>query len=561
MPTRRAHALSGGSKYVLALAGISMLALGLAYPLWHLCKQSLSDGSGLFVGFRNFYEYFSTPGLVSAFTNTISIGVLVTAITLFAAFTLAYALTHGNMKGRRLAQGLSLLPLFVPSIFPALGLIYLLGEQGCFKFLLSDGELYGPIGITLGSIVYALPHAVLILVATLRDVDHNLYLAARTLGASPFKRFITVTLPNCAYGITSAGIVVFILTITDFGVPKVLGGNYAMLSTEIFKQVIGMQNFAMGSTASILLLLPTILAFVLDNWAKGKQRARGAGAKAAPERSTEAGAHLRDFALTLAGWLVLALPLAVIGMVVWGSLVNFWPYDTSLSLINYGFEQTLYGMAPYWNSLILACSVAVLGTALIFACAYLFERVPMPGALGKIFHLLALLPLSVPGTVLGLAFVLAFNDAPALSWLVSDFNGFGFLAFNTIVHFYTVCHLTCVGSLNRLPANFEAAGKTLGVSQWRTFFKVILPLQKNILLDVGFYLFVNALTTISALIFLYSADNIPASISILQMFDSGQIAEASAMGVLILLSALAIRALLAWLPKCLVHIFNKQPPP
>ena len=524
--------------YLPALACLALLAAGLLYPLLLLVEKSVSNMRGEFVGAANLITYFQTPGLVACLYNTLIMGFVVTGITVLFAIVLAYASTHTHAPGKKALAVLTLLPLFVPSIFPALGLIYLFGAQGLLKDMLGGHSLYGPLGIVLGGVVYALPHACLLITAAMRDIDRKLYLAAQTLGAGPWRRFFTVTLPGARYGIVSAGIVVFVLTITDFGVPKVLGGDYAMLATEVFKQVVGLQNFTMGATVSLVLLLPSVVAFALDAWARKKQRFlnRGGGLSVARD-------YTRDAAFGAAAWVILLLPTAVMGMVVWGSLVGFWPYDMSLTLQNYAFEESVYGAAPYWNSLLLALSVAVVGTLFVFCGAYALERCKISAWAAIPYRLLALAPLCVPGTVLGLAYVLAFNRPDGLSGLL--YGSLGILAFNSIIHFYTVSHLACTGGLARLDPQYEKVGATLGRSRFGTFLRVILPLQKNTLMDVLFYFFVNALTTISAVVFLYSPDTIPASVAILQMADTGRIAEASAMGTLILLTALAARVVVA----------------
>ncbi|MCC8194525.1 MAG: ABC transporter permease subunit, partial [Deltaproteobacteria bacterium] len=457
-------------------------------------------------------------------------------ITLFLAFLLSYALTHTRFKGLAFCRGVALLPLFVPSLFPALGLLYLFGSQGAVTEAVGPVPLYGPLGIILGGIIYALPHALLPLMNAMRDIDADLYTAARTLGAGPWRRFFTVTLPGARYGLASSGIVVFVLTITDFGVPKVLGGDYAMLATEIFKQVVGMQDFAMGATVSLVLLVPCVPAFLLDGWVRRKQRFQWRGRPCRPEPAPR-----RDAAFTLLSWSVTALPLTVIGMVVWGSFISFWPYELGLTFANYGFENSVYGAQPFVNSVLLASATALTGVVLIFGGAYLAERCPTVPFLGGAYRLLAILPLAVPGTVLGLAYILAFNTAG--SPMQAVYGTIPFLACNCVIHFYTVCHFTASGGLARLDPNYETVGATLGVSRPRTVWRVIIPMQKEVIADMAFYLFVNALTTISAVVFLYSPETMPASVAVLQMLDSGATAQASAMGTLILAAALCARLL------------------
>jgi iron(III) transport system permease protein len=236
-------------------------------------------------------------------------------------------------------------------------------------------------------------------------------------------------------------------------------------------------------------------------------------------------------------------------MVVWGSVIGFWPYDLNFTWANYAFNATLYGLKPFGHSLILAFSVAGLGAGLIFGASYILTRWSPPGWLAGPYRLMALTPLVVPGTVLGLAYILAFNR-PALDFFYSSM---AIMVVNSIIHFYSVGHLAFCGSLALLDQRYEQVGGSLGAPPGRTFRRVIIPLQKHILLEVAFYFFINALTTVSAVIFIYSPATAPASVAILQMFDSGQIAEAAAMGTVILLISLAVRGLLV--------IFNKSSTP
>lgn len=528
----------------------AFLGLMLAYPLCQLLWRALHDKDGLFVGLANLQRYFSTPQLSVSFSNTIFVAALATLITLFLAILLAFALTHTRVIGNGACRMAALLPMFVPSFFPAMGLIYLFGEQGIIRELLGGHSLYGPIGVVMGSVIYTLPFAAILLIGSMRGLDQNLYYAAKSLGAGPLRRFFTITLPGSFYAVVSAGIVVFTLTVADFGIPKVLGGNFSMLSTEIYKQVVGMQNFPIGAAVSIVLLFPVIPAFLLDNWANRQERRRNMSSRAGKARLEPGKKVGRDTIFSLLAWLVAFLPLGVTVMLVVASLVSFWPYSLELSLVNYSFEQTIYGFQPYLNSLRLALGVAAFGTALSFGGAYIVQRLETPRLLSSLYRFLAILPLCVPGTVLGLSYVFAFNQSgPLLSALLG--GGMTLMILNSIVHLYPVCHLNFTGSLAAMSSGYEAAGVTLGAGLAHTIRRVVIPMQARAMLEVFFYLFVSALTTISALVFIYSGPDTPASIAILQMFDSGHMGEAAAMGVLIMLTALAARLLVNLIQKFL----------
>lgn len=527
---------------------VALLALLLAYPLGHILWQSLHDRAGVFVGLLNLQSYFATPQLAVSFGNTILAAFLATGITLLLSVLLAFALTHARVKGGGLCRLAALLPMFVPSFFPAMGLIYLFGEQGIAKWALGGHSLYGPIGVVMASVIYTLPFAAILLIGAMRGIDQNLYHAARSLGAGPLRRFFTITLPGCFYAVISAGIVVFTLTVADFGIPKVLGGNFSMLSTEIYKQVVGMQNFPIGAAVSVVLLFPVVPAFLLDNWANRQARRRNLASRAGKARLAPSHSPGRDALFTLLAWLVACLPLGVTVMLIVVSLVSFWPYSLDFSLASYTFGQTIYGVTPYLNSLQLAASVAVCGTVMAFGGAYIGQRFFVPRPLSALYRLLAILPLCIPGTVLGLAYIFTFNRATGILAAIMG-SGMTLMVLNTVVHVYPVCHLNFTGSLTALGGSYEAAGATLGASRPYTLRRVIVPMQGRVMLEVFFYLFVSALTTISALVFIYPPQYTPASVAILQMFDAGLMGEASAMGVLLMLTAMLARLTINFLQR------------
>ncbi|MBI3975168.1 MAG: ABC transporter permease subunit, partial [Armatimonadetes bacterium] len=237
---------------VVAIA--AWLAIAVALPLWALLSKSFQSRSGGFVGVANFVTYFSSPALFSSFWNSILVALVATAVTLPAAFVYAYALTRSAMKGKGVFSALSLIPILAPSLLPAIALIYLFGNQGLLQSLLFGRSIYGPLGIVIAEAFYTFPHALLILVTALTTADARLYESAAALGASPRRIFFTVTLPGARYGLLSAALVVFTLVVTDFGVPKVIGGRFNVLATDVYQQVVGQQNFEMGAVVGMMLL-------------------------------------------------------------------------------------------------------------------------------------------------------------------------------------------------------------------------------------------------------------------------------------------------------------------
>src|SRR5206468_2059339 len=346
--------------------------VALALPLGLMLGKSLQGSRDEFVGLANYIRYFSTPALFQSIGNSLWIAILSTAITVPAAFAYAYALTRTRMPLRGLFKTIALVPILVPSLLPGLALVYLFGNQGLIKGLLLGHGIYGPIGIVMAEAFTTFPHALLIILAALALADARLYEAAVALRASPARIFWTVTLPGARYGLISATFVVFTTVITDFGAPKVIGGQYNVLATDIYKQVIGQQNFQMGAVVGVILLIPAVFAFAVDHLARRKQVAL-LSARAVPYEP-RAGRWFDLAMLAYCGAIGIAL-LGVLAVSQYAALVRYYPYNLSLTLRHYDFASIdTNGWSPYGNSIRLGLLTALVGIVVVFAGAYLVEK-------------------------------------------------------------------------------------------------------------------------------------------------------------------------------------------
>ena len=335
---------------------------------------------------------------------------------------------------------------------------------------------------------------------------------------------------------------VFTLVVTDFGIPKVIGGNFNVLATDIFKLVIGQQDFQRGAVVALLLLAPAVLTFGVDRIVSAKQTAM-LTARAVP-LPPEARALVRRL-MTAYCALIALLVLAMLGMAIFASFASFWPYNLQPSLRHYAMGLFDAEVAEgFVNSLRMAAGTAVFGTALVFCGAYLLEKTQGAAPLRSGVRLLAMLPMAVPGLVLGLGTIFFFN-APG-NPLGGLYHTMALLTMCTIVHFYTTGHLTAVTALKSLDAEFEAVSASLKVPFYKTFWRVTLPICTPALVDIARYFFVNAMTTISAVVFLYSPETKVASIAILNLDEAGETGAAAAMAILIA-AASAVATFLFWL--------------
>ncbi|MGF1701638.1 putative 2-aminoethylphosphonate ABC transporter permease subunit [Photobacterium makurazakiensis] len=523
---------------VLILAALLML-FGLFAPLGAMFAKSVQNSAGEYVGFVNYANYLTNPALTHSIYNTLFIGVTVSTIVGLLAFFYSYALTRTCMPGKRLFKIIGSLPILAPSLLPAISLVYLFGNQGIWKEWLMGNSIYGPIGIVLGLVFWCFPHALLIMSTGLSTADARLYEAARAMRTSPIRTFFTVTLPGAKYGLMSAMVVIFTLVVCDFGVAKVIGGQYNVLATDIYKQVIGQHNFAMGAVTSVVLLLPALLSFAIETRIRKKQQNMMSASSVIYQPKPH---KIRDSISFVFCSMIAISIMVVIGMAVYGSVVSFWPYNTALTLNNYDFSRFIsYGWAPFYNSVVMSLLVAVIGTAITFIVAYCVGKGRTMGPLRNTLHLAAMMPMAVPGMVLGLGYIFFFN-APS-NPLNSIYGTMTILVVCTVVHLYTVGHMTALTALRQIPAEIEAVAASLKIPQYKAFLRISVPVALPAVLDIGSYLFVNAMTTTSGVIFLYTTENALASIAVMHLDEMGYTAAAAAMAVMIMLTSAVARLL------------------
>lgn len=536
--------IQGGGLVILAIA----LSAAIFLPLYAMLSRSFEDADGNFIGFANYIEYFGTPTLVSSAQHTITIGVVTTVIVVTLAFIYTYALTRSCMPFKGLFRAIAIIPILAPSLLPAISLVYLFGNQGMIKEVLLGHSIYGPIGIVIALAFWIFPHTVLILTTALSTADARLYEVAIALRTSKLRTFFTITLPGAKYGVMSACFVAFTYAITDFGAPKVIGGWYNVLSVDIYKQVVGQWNFQMGAVVSIILLFPVLLSFIADRLVQRRQVAQ-ISAQSVPLVPTP---NRRFDLIMLAYCLVIAFILiGLLAVSAYASLIKFWPYNLSLTLDNYQFDlMDGGGWEAYRNSIVMAVWTAVLGTLIIFTGAYLIEKSQRYANFRSSLQFIAIVPLAVPGMVLGLAYIFFFNPLTFTIpftgiELANPFNflyaTMGILVICTIVHYYTVPHLTALTALKQMDSEFETVSASLKVPFYKTFARVTFPVCLPAILEISFYLFVNAMTTVSAVVFLWGPNTHLASVAVLNMDDQGDIAPAAAMAMMIVYTSAAVR--------------------
>ncbi|WP_246303239.1 putative 2-aminoethylphosphonate ABC transporter permease subunit [Paenibacillus plantarum] len=528
---------------LLIVVLVITLSISTLIPLLLLFSKAFLNKEAEFIGIKNFITYFSTPALAQSLVNTIWVSVLSTTIAVGLAFLYAYGISRTAIRGKSFLHYIALLPLFEPTMMHGIALTYLFGNQGLvstgFFGLLPEMRIpiYGPIGIVISEVIYLFPQAFLIFITALSITDQRLYEAAETLGASKLKSFMTVTLPSVKYGLISAIFVCFTACFTDFGAPQAIGGKFNVLATDIYKQVIGQQNLSMGATVGILLTIPAFIAFAVDRFVDRKQRSM-TSSKSTPYQIPEG--KWRDRSYRVFCWMMTIAILIPLCTILFASLIKVWPYNISFSLKHYDFSTVAgSGLDPFWNSLKVSFLTAIVGTIVTFVFAYLIEKTRYLKGLRQVGYFLSVLPLALPGMVIGLAYIFFFNDpANPLNWL---YGTIAIIVMANITHFYGVPFITATTALKKLDKEFELVSESMRVPFYKTFLKVTVPMCLPAIVEIAMYFFVNSMVTVSAVVFLRSADMNLAAVALVSMEDAGDVAAAAAMSMLIVMTNIIIR--------------------
>ncbi|MFR1931790.1 MAG: putative 2-aminoethylphosphonate ABC transporter permease subunit [Clostridioides difficile] len=539
-------------KYFLIFSVIVLIVF-ILFPLVSLLKNAFMDTSGNFIGISNFSKYVENPSLIASFKNSIFVSTVSSLISLCLAFIYSYAITRTNIKFKDFFKTMGMFPLFAPTMLYGISLIYLFGNKGIFTTMGLEVPLYGPLGIIISQILFTFPQAFLILSVALSMADYRLYEAADSLGASEFKKFCKITIPGIKYSLLSSFFVSFILAFTDFGAAKVVGGNYNVLATDIYKQVVGQFNIPMGATVSMVMLIPVLIAFTLDKMASKKQ-GMTITAKSMPYKIKEN--KFRDRVFLIACSFITLLIFILIFVSVIGSVIKLWPYDLSFTMEHYTFKGISgNGIKTYLSSLKISILTAIFGTIFVFFSAYMIEKVDKFPKLRQTAYLLSMIPMALPGLVLGISYITFFNSASnPLNFL---YGSTAILVIVNVVHFYSVCFITSNSSLKMLDKEYELVAKSINIPFYKVFFNITVPMSITSILEIVVYYFVNSMVTVSALIFLYTPQTQTASISILKLDEIGYIGTSAAMAVLVLLTNIIVRLLYEFVTKKLKNNTQK----
>lgn len=477
-------------------------------------------------------EIYATPQFGTACINSLSIAFITMLISVALAVLVSWVLCRTNVRFKGMFAVLMTAPMLIPSLAIGIGLVFLLGSNGVLTNLFGlESSIYGYWGIVLGAVIYSFPPAFLLIYDVLRSEDASSYEAADVLGIPKSSQLLNITLPYLKKPLISAAFATFTLVITDYGVPLMVGGKTMTLPVLMYQEVIGLLNFNTGVAIGFVLLIPAVVAFVVD--VVNQERSRSSFVVRPYSVATNQMRDVLGYVVMIAMSIFVLLPLLIFVLV---SFVQKYPIDMTFTFANIGRSFNLNAGAYWMNSVFIALIVSLVGTAIAFLAAYITSRVG--GKIARAIHLVCITTLAIPGIVLGLSFIFAFKGT-------FIYGTFAILILVNIVHFFASPYLLAYNSLGKLNSDLEAAGLTLGIGRMSMIKDVIVPQSYLTIIEMFSFFFVNCMVTISAVAFLATTLDMPLALLITD-FDAQGLTECAALvSLMILITNLVFKCLLA----------------
>jgi iron(III) transport system permease protein len=511
----------------VVLAVFAGLALFILLPLFKILAYSVTDDKGGF-SLAAASEALTSASYLRTFGNSLLLGVISAVIATFIGYIFAYAITRTAIPLKGFFKGIATIPVISPPFVLSLSMIFLFGRNGLItrKLLGIDNfNVYGLHSLIVVQSISFFPIAYLTLTGILEKLNPAVEDAALNLGASKSRIFRTITLPLSLPGIISALLLVFIQSMEDFSNPAVISGNFSTLSVEAYRTITGMYDMRGGALMALMLLAPTFLAFMLQKyWLSGRSFVTVTGKPASVRaQNTDPKVVWPLFAFCS---LIAFIVILFYGTVLVGAFVKVWGINFSFTLSHFKYVMAL-GWNPLKNSTTLALLATPVTGTLGMVIAFLVVRKTFPGR--RLMEFVSMLTFAVPGTVVGIGYILAFNDKPFL------LTGTAFL----IVMAFTFRNMPVgieagTSTLLQIDKSIEEASTILGATSSTTFMRITLPMLKQAFFSGLVYSFVRSMTAVSAVIFLISPRWSLATISIFSLFEASKYSDAAAFIVIMI---------------------------
>ena len=513
----------------------------LLIPAVRLLIKSFYEG-GFTTAFYS--EVLTQDGFGQALLNSFAVSGAAACLATVIAFALAYAIHYTGLPAgfKRALQGVATLPMFLPTITYGFAIIYSFGKQGLITRLLGFQlfDIYGFQGLLLGYVIYTVPVAFLLIHNTMGFIDKKTITVSKLMGDSPFATFRIAVLRPLLGTLAGAFLQSFFLCFTDFGIPASVGGRYEVIATVLYNQMLGaVPDFNKGAVVAMVMLLPSILSIALLQFLE-RFNIRYNRISAADLRRNPA----RDTGWGVIGAVLSVAILAIFAVIFVVPMVEEWPYQTAFTTEHItAVLQDSELFTVYKNSLFVALLTALFGTLIAYGAALIAARSTVHRWCKQVIEAIALITNTIPGMVLGLAFLFSFSGT-------SLQNTFTLMIVCNIIHFFSTPYLMMKNALSKMNAGWETTARLMGDSWIKTITRVVTPNAASSLLEVFSYYFINAMVTVSALIFIAGARTMVITTKIKQLQYVNKFNEVFVLSLLILFTNLIARAVFSALAHC-----------
>lgn len=520
---------------IIYIALVVLFAYFLLLPIGSLLLKSFMQEGQFTLG--NYGEIFATDSFANAIFNSLKVCITSSTITVLLAFVLAYA-KHYTRLPKIIKQAIHLvatLPMLLPTITYGFALIYSFGKQGLITKLVGHQmfDIYGFTGLSIGYVIYTLPIAYMLLNNAMKYIDKKFIVVSKLMKDSPFQTFKMTLLRPLVGTFAAAFIQCFFLSFTDFGIPASVGGQYHVVSSLLYTYMLGsIPNFAKGAVIAMVMLIPSIISISLLHYLE-KYNVRYNKVSPIELKSNKK----RDAFFASISALICLTILSIFAIIFIMPFVSQWPYQMNFTLDH---VKAVFAdgnlLNVYKNSLFVATMSALVGTFVSYGAALITTRSKLKKPIKKGIDTIALMSNTIPGMVIGIAYLFMFSGSTLQ-------NTFIIIIVSNIVHFFSTPYLMMQGTLNKMNASFETTAKLMKDSWFQTIKRVITPNAMASLIEVFSYYFVNAMVTISAIIFIAGTKTMVITTKIKELQYFAKFNEIFVLSMLILFTNIAAKAL------------------
>ena len=524
--------------YVFVLA---VFAVFLAIPIIRLLVESFVSDTGISIA--NYIEVIAGKGFMTALINSIAVSASSAMLATVLAFFLAYSIQYTNLSRtfKTAVHTLALLPMLLPTITYGFAIIYSFGKQGLLTRLFGRQlfDIYGFNGLLFGYVIYTLPVSFMLILNTMGYIDKKFMIVSRVMGDSPFRTFMQTVIRPLLGTLAASFVQCFFLCFTDYGIPASVGGEYEVIATVLYNEMLGsIPNFNRGAVVAMMMLIPSVLSIALLKYLELYNVRYSKISQIEFKKD-----NFRDGICSAGSSLIILSILAIFAVIFVVPFVREWPYQVQFTMEHFNEvlnDSSLFGV--YKNSIFVAVSTALLGLLITYGVALATARSGLNGRLKGVIDAIALVTNTIPGMVIGIAFMFIFTGTPLQ-------NTFPLIILCNVVHYFSTPYLMMKNSLSKLNSSWETTAALMGDNWIKTIIRIVTPNMTSTILEVFSYYFVNAMVTVSAVIFIAGARTMVITTKIKELQYYTKFNEVFVLSLFILGTNLIVKGFLGYIIK------------